>query len=105
MVGTLMDVFCRSISALSRIAATLAAVILVAMVCHILLEIVLRTFFGLSTFSTDEFVGYGIAAVTYLGLGHALRTGALIRVDMLLNATQRWPRARRVIELGCAVMT
>lgn len=88
---------------LSRMAAYVSAAILVLMVGHILFEIVLRNFFSSSTFVLDEFVGYGVAAMTYLTLAHALRNGSLIRVNLLLSRMRGGPR--RAMEILCVVMT
>lgn len=86
-------------------AAYVAAGILVLMFLHIMLEIVLRTFFAASTFVLNEFVGYGVAAMSFLALGYALESGALIRVNVLLNPLSRWPLARRIAEVACGVLT
>lgn len=52
------------------------------LLCHILLEIVLRQF-GTSTYILDEFVGYAIATTTFLGLGYSLERNGLIKVNIL----------------------
>lgn len=88
---------------LSRLAGGLAGLLLVAMVLHILLEIVLRAFFSTSTFVLDEFVGYGVAAITFLSLGYTLEHGALIRVNLVLGRTHG--RARRALEVLAAGLT
>ncbi|MGX1306018.1 TRAP-type C4-dicarboxylate transport system permease small subunit [Amorphus suaedae] len=82
--------------ALSRLSAVLAALILIGMVGHVLFEIILRTFFATSTFVLSEFVGYGVAAVTFLSLGYALEHGSLIRVNLLIGRLEG--RALRVFE-------
>ena len=87
----------------SKLAAYLSAVILVFMVCHILVEIVLRSFFDSSTFVLDEFVGYGVAAMTFLALGYSLEEGSLIRVNILLIRTKG--AVRRWLELICVFST
>ncbi len=91
----------RSASVMSAIAALLAGVLLVAMVGHTVLEMVLRAFFYTSTFVLDEFVGYEVAALTMLGLGHALNTGSLIRVNLLTRLLpprgQRFRLSRRAL--------
>ena len=100
-----MQAFQRAVFTLSRWAANVSALILVLMVGHIVYEIVLRTFFASSTFVLDEFVGYGVAATSFLALGYALETGALIRVNLLLNRLDPRSLARRAVELFCCVMT
>lgn len=98
-----MRMIVDAVDRISRAAAYVAAAILVFMVGHILLEIVLRNLFDTSTFVTAEFVGYGVAAMTYLGLAFSLRTGALIRVNMLL--VRLHGPARRAAEMLCVAMT
>ncbi|HET6468340.1 MAG TPA: TRAP transporter small permease [Geminicoccaceae bacterium] len=98
-----MRAFQAAVLALSRAAAVLSAAILVAMVGHILVEIALRSFFDSSTFVLDEFVGYGVAAMTFLTLAYALEDGALIRVRIVLARTGG--RVRRWLELFCVAAT
>lgn len=71
-------------SRLNRIAAAIAAVLLVLMVGLILIEIVLR-FFSRSTFMADALVGHGVAAITFLAVGWALEQGSMIRVSVLTS--------------------
>lgn len=87
-----MDLLLRSVNRLSRLAGQFSAVLLIGMVLHILLEIVLRSFFDSSTFVLDEFVGYGVAAMTFLSLGYTLNEGALIRVNILISRLGARPR-------------
>lgn len=89
----------RTITAISRAAGAFAALLLVYIVSHIAYEIVLRTMFASSTFVLDEFVGYAIAAMTFLSLGHALDHGSLIRVDLAI--TRLKGSVRRWVELFC----
>jgi TRAP-type C4-dicarboxylate transport system permease small subunit len=95
--------FQNAVFGISRGAAVVSAALLVLMVLHILLEIVLRSFFASSTFVLDEFVGYGVAAMTFLSLSYALEEGALIRVQLLL--TRSPPPARRGLEIVGAGLT
>ncbi len=89
-----MTVLIRVIDRLSSMAAMLAAAIVVYMVAHIGLEIVLRAIFSTSTFVTDEFVGFAVAAATFLSLGEALRKEKLIRIGILIS---RLPRTWRIL--------
>jgi TRAP-type C4-dicarboxylate transport system permease small subunit len=95
----------RVTSAISLVGAYVAGAILCMMTLHILLEIVLRTFFDASTFIMDEMVGYGVAAITFIGLGHALDFGALIRVNLLLTRLGESGPARRIVEVSCILLT
>ena len=75
---------------LNQLAGGLAMGLILYITGHILLEIVLRLF-GRSTFVLDEFVGYGVATMTFLGLGYALERGSLIRVKLLVDKLPpRW---------------
>lgn len=91
----------RAIDILDRIAGMIALVaawtgilIMVSINLLILTEVVLRSFFGKSTQIVEEFVGYGLGAMIFLGLGHALRSGALVRVDLVVSrlsdVVRRW---------------
>lgn len=75
-----MSSLARTLSRIGNFAAILA---LAYMLAHILLEIVLRNVFARSTYVLDEFVGYAVSALTFLALGETLRTGKLIRVNLL----------------------
>lgn len=97
-----MHIFQTVVYTLSRLAAGLAALIVVAMTSHILLEIVLRSFFGRSTYVLDEMVGYGIASATFLSLGYAFEQSSMIRVGVLVDRVQGG--ARRALDAVCAVL-
>lgn len=70
---------------LGKIALKIAAVVLIYMVLHIIFEIVLRLFFSKSTYVMDSFVGYGMAAITFLSMAYSMRDGSLIRVNIALT--------------------
>ena len=82
-------------SALNRIAAVVAAGLLVAMTALILLEIGLRAV-SASTYMADVLVGYGVAAITFLAAPWALQEGAMIRVSVLID--RMGPRLRWIAE-------
>ena len=98
-----MQAFQAAVHRLSKFSAQLASVGLVYMVVHILYEIVLRSAFASSTYVLDEFVGYGVAAITFLALGYALEEGSLIRVNLLLSATKG--AVRRGLEIFIVSIT
>jgi TRAP-type C4-dicarboxylate transport system permease small subunit len=98
-----MQALQKAVLAVSRLAAWLSGLILIAMVVHILVEIVLRSFFDTSTYVLDEFIGYGVAAMTFLTLAFALEEGSLIRVNIVLSRTRGG--VRRALEVVCASST
>lgn len=89
-------------SFLNRVAAVIAATLLVLMTLHILIEIVLRLF-GRSTFMADALVGYGVAAITFLAVSWALEQGSMIRVSVL-TATMSLA-GRRMADVFASVST
>ncbi len=98
-----MTSFLKIIQKVSRLAAALSALILVLMTCHILVEIVLRSFFARSTYVLDEFVGYGIGTMTFLSLSYSLESHSLVRVNLLLSRFGH--KARLYAELICVAIT
>jgi len=89
--GPMLAALSRLSSALAALGAGIAMLLVVYMLGHILLEIGLRLF-GHSTFILDEYIGYSVAAMTFLGLPYALEKDGLIRVSLVL---ERLPRAWR----------
>lgn len=89
---------------LSTVGGALAALIMAFMTGHILYEIILRSFFSSSTYVLDEFVGYGVAAMTFLALGDALSKRALIQVSFLIDWVQA-PAVKLMLRLTCIVLT
>lgn len=71
----------------------------------ILLEITLRTFFATSTFMMNEVVGYLVAAIGFLALGHTFERGDVLRVNLLLQPLARWPLARILLEILLVLAT
>lgn len=84
----------RAAWVLALLAAWAAAGTMIAITGLILTEIVLRSFFATSTQILEEYVGYGLGAMVFLGLAHGLREGALVRVDVVLGRlgsdVRRW---------------
>ncbi|MDF1748904.1 MAG: TRAP transporter small permease [Alphaproteobacteria bacterium] len=98
-----MHGFIRVADGLSRLGAAIAALILVYMVGHIVLEIALRALWSTSTFVLDEFIGFAISASAFMGLAEALRRGKLIRIDMLTHALP--PRLQTLALAGAVAVT
>ncbi|MBO6827418.1 MAG: TRAP transporter small permease [Sneathiella sp.] len=89
------------IDKLTKVASAISGGILVAMVGFIFFEILLRSAFSASTYVLDEFVGYGVAIMTFLSFSSALRSGTFIRVNLLIGNVNM--KLRRGLEvLFCA---
>jgi TRAP-type C4-dicarboxylate transport system permease small subunit len=93
----------RLMTAVSRLAAAAAASILILMLAHTVVEIVLRVVFSTSTQILEEFVGYGLGAMTMLALAQTFRDGQIIRVNLLLPRLPE--RVRRPLEVVCVLAT
>ena len=100
-----MQAFQKTVFFVSRTGAIVAGAIIIYMVCHILLEIFVRSVYSTSTFALDELIGYSVAACAYLGLGYTLEKGGLIRVNLVLSNMNPLSRARKVIEVLCCIGT
>jgi TRAP-type C4-dicarboxylate transport system permease small subunit len=75
--------FIRAVNVMSTAGGYLAALAIVAILVLICVEMGLRNVLGKSTMISDEVAGYLNAAVIFLGLAHALRERAFIRVEVL----------------------
>lgn len=96
VVGTL-------IKKLSKASSAAAALILVGMTAYVLIEIALRGTRGSGTNVLVEFVGYGLAGLTFLAASSTMREGGLVRVSVLLERCG--PGVRRVLDTICLVAT
>lgn len=89
----------RLVGLLSRFTGALAGVVLALLGGYILLEIGLRALRGSGTNVVVEFIGYGLAALTFLGASATMRDGGMVRVGILL---ERAPRGvRRLLDVVC----
>ena len=98
-----MKAFVKVNDIAGNLAVWISAALLVYIVCHISVEIVLRSFFAKSTFSMDEFVGYAIGSMTFLSLAHTFRHRKHIRVSILQSFIEG--RVAISIELICISFT
>ena len=98
-----MKAFVKVNDIVGNLAVWISATLLVYIVCHISVEIVLRSFFATSTFSMDEFVGYAIGSMTFLSLAHTFRHRKHIRVSILQSFIKG--RAAIAVELMCIAFT
>lgn len=84
---------------LSHWGARFASLIMIYAACHIILEAFLRYAADMQTLVLNEFIGYAIAAMTFLSMAHTLTSDNHIRISLI---SKQLPLAvRRVIELAC----
>lgn len=79
LAGRVADAFDR----IDQFSAYLAAVGLTVMSGIVVLEVLLRFFFTVSTLVADEIAAYMLATVSFCALGYALRTEGHIRIELL----------------------
>jgi len=70
---------------LSNGGAFVASVLLIALVCLILVEIVLRYVFNTSTMLSDEYSGYLYLALTCFGFGYTFMRDGHIRITVMTS--------------------
>lgn len=93
----MIQTFLRSIDALCRASAWLAAVTLAAMGLLGMVEILSRWWFNYSLPFAFEFSAYMLAFIMFGGSAWALTEGAHIRVNLIMQPLG--PKGRRVIDL------
>ena len=89
----------RIAASIARASSVLAGTILVAMAAYTVIEIVRRTLLGSGSNVVVEFVGYGLATMTFLGAAQTMRDGGMIRVNVVLHFVPR--PVRRVLDTFC----
>ncbi len=102
-INPIAGLFERLSAAASQTGLAIAALCVVVSTGMIFYEILLRALFNTSTFILQEFVGYAVATMIFMGLGGTFRAGAHVRVTLLLDNISG--RLRTVIELVCLIIT
>lgn len=87
----------RGVDTCSKVGAYLSVGCMLAIVSLIVVEIICRTFFHVSTFIADEYSGYLMVAAVLAGLGFTLETDSHIKITILLAKLS--PEPRRYAEL------
>jgi len=88
-----------------------SAAAMIALTLLITTEVFLRYLFGYSMQFVDDLSGYLLVLMTFFGANHALRSGALLRVDFIFNRFPR--RGQRILDVSydiicstfCAILT
>jgi len=90
----MIDRFVTLSRRLSLAGAALSALLVIALVVLITIEIVGRSFFDYSTMLADEYSGYFYLASIYFGLAYTFQEGGHIRIrivtDRLGRRAKRW---------------
>jgi len=94
----------RIVRGISDLGMALSVIVMVAMTLLTLAEVAARNLFSTSTFVMNELVGYGVAAMTMIALGHSLERGTLIRMNLLLVAFRPQSLVRRLLEIFAVLM-
>lgn len=81
--GSGIDAFERGTGFLSRVGGAVATAVVIGITAHTILEVALRTLFNSSSYVLEEFTGYGLALIAFLGLGGTFIGGAMIRVNLI----------------------
>jgi len=68
-----------------RIGVTAGGILCALMMALVATEVIGRSAFNLSLLVTDEYCGYMVVAMVFLGIPYALYHEALLRVDFLFN--------------------
>ena len=97
IVSRTADRFADLCDRIDKIAVYLSAAELVAMALILVTEVFLRLFVSRSTLIADEIASYMLAFISFMALGHTLRTGNHLRVELITNHLSA--AARKVVEI------
>jgi TRAP-type mannitol/chloroaromatic compound transport system permease small subunit len=100
--GWKMKKLINAIDMISTKAAGIAGMLTVAMVLLIVLEIVLRSVFAISTLIAHEYSAYFLACLVFLGLAYTLRTEGHIRIGIIVSRLS--PRKQAYLNVIGAVI-
>jgi TRAP-type C4-dicarboxylate transport system permease small subunit len=87
----------RVISFLSKLGSWISGIAIMIMIFLITLEVVGRKLFGFSTLVADEFSGYLLVVITFMGAAYTLKMKGFTRMDVIYNRFKG--RDRWVIDL------
>lgn len=88
----------RYVEKLTRLSLYLSGISLVLMTTLIFIEIIGRTFLGVSTLVADEMTGYFNVALAFFGLAYTFKTDGFIRISILYDRLpMKWKKPINVI--------
>ncbi|CAK7038004.1 TRAP transporter small permease [Kerstersia gyiorum] len=91
----------RAVSALCRALACIACLLIVYIFLHIITEVVMRSALDRSTFVLEEFVGYALIAVVFLGLPYVHQRNRHIRIETIDHFLPGRASQRTLIAIRC----
>jgi TRAP-type C4-dicarboxylate transport system permease small subunit len=90
----------RSVDAVARVCGYLSGCLVLLMMVLILAEVVMRYAVDRPLMISDEFSGYMLVVLSYLGLGYAWKEKAHVRVTTVVNMLPgKWPCRLRLVSL------
>jgi TRAP-type C4-dicarboxylate transport system permease small subunit len=103
IIFTIDRILSRSFEAISSNLEKIGGALIVVMMLTIVVEVTLRTFWGLSTRIAYDLVGILLGCSIFLGLAEAYRKGAHIRIKSL---AMRLPeRVRSILDVVVLIIT
>lgn len=75
----------RVISFLSKLGSWISGIAIMIMIFLITLEVAGRKIFGFSTLVSDEFSGYLLVVITFMGAAYTLKTNGFTRMEVIYN--------------------
>ncbi|WP_366923042.1 TRAP transporter small permease subunit [Metallumcola ferriviriculae] len=92
-----MEKLVRLIDRISEIFGRIAGIMMLIGVALVLSEVVIRTFFDKTLYVTEEYTGYLMVAITFLGLAYTLKEKGHIRMVFLHKSLKG--KAKILLEL------
>ncbi len=92
-----MEKIVRVIDRISQLLGGVAGIMMLTSVCMVIIEVVLRTFLDKTLYVTEEYTGYLMVGVTFLGLAYTLKEKGHIRMIFLRKVLKG--KARIVLDL------
>ena len=87
----------RMSNRLNSVTEAVCCIFLLAMTLTVALQVIFRYLLGAALTWSEEFSRYGLVWITFLGGSIAVKRGAHMGVEVLVNALS--PKARKIVEL------
>ncbi|RLB00090.1 MAG: hypothetical protein DRG83_12040 [Deltaproteobacteria bacterium] len=84
-MGTILQKLDKITGCLSSVGVLVGSAAVMLMIVMITINVVLRKTMGGGFLFVEEYSGYALVLIVYFGLGHALRNGKHIRMELLVR--------------------